>query len=508
MRKLRADMLMVAVAYEVLHMTDVERDGDNRFSLSLPRTGERILATTKDAVRQVPHVDFRPHRPTRLGGSPAVDNDPAPLDADDSSTMRLSSYELPQCRDFFMMASGKDSFALLTWPGSVLALARHEMGDGVRRSIYPETVTVPPNSIVLVRGDLIHAGASAADDSSRYGKAPAELTYSRSIWLHAYLRNKEEGVTDSIWLVDPHVFINSPLIILDDEDVDMVSDDGDGVNDVPNEGAPKVSGQSEVDGGGVYTSTDGSDAEPDDGSNSSSGSSSDRGRSRSRSDSGSRRGADDMQTSSASRGGRDRASRPSKAVQRTPKSQVRLQQRRSRSASGMDSSPDRSRGRSSRRRSRSRGRDSRRKQGNSRSPRDRRSSLDGPRSRPRDSGRRRRSSCHDRRPPSSIKGSRRRSRARSPSRSPSGGGRSLSPEKRCGSGLRDGPSRRTAPKRRFRRGDEQSRSRSASSSQSSARLPRFPSLSPSPRPARSRPARSSEGPTRTPSRSARRHGRR
>jgi len=507
-RKLRADMLMAAVAYEVLHMTDVERDADNRFSFSMPRTGARILATTKDAVRQVPHVDFRPHRPTRLGGSPAVDDDPAPLDADDSAMMRLSSYELPQCRDFFMMASGKDSFALVTWPGSVLALARHEMGDGVRRSIYPETVTVPPNSIILVRGDLVHAGASAADDSSRYGKAPAELTYSRSIRMHSYLRNKQEGITDSIWLVDPHVFINSPLIILDDEDVDMVSDDGDGVKEVPKEGAAKVSGESAGGGGGVHTSTDGSDAEPDDGSSGSSGSSSDRGRSRSRSDSDRRRGAEDMQTSFASRGGRDRASRPSKAVQRTPKSQVRRPQRRARSASGLDSSPARSRGRSSRRRSRSRGRDSRRKRGSSRSPRDRGSSLDGPRSRPRDSGRRRRSSSHDRRPPSSIKGSRRRSRARSLSRSSSGGRRSLSPDMRRGSGRRGGSSRRRAPQRRSRGGDDRSRSRSASSSQYSARLPRSPSMSPSPRPARHRPARSPEGSTRTYSRSARRHGRR
>jgi len=183
----RADMLLAAVAYEVLYITDAERDEDNQLSVSVPRTGARILSTAKDAVRQVPHVDSRPHR--MLGGSGEAagpEEDDGPIVVDDPYTMRLSSYEMPQCRNFFMMAAGKDSFIFVTFPRSVLALARYEVGDGVRLSIYPETVTVPRNSVALVRSDKVHAGASAADDAARYGKAPAELNYSRSTRFHMY----------------------------------------------------------------------------------------------------------------------------------------------------------------------------------------------------------------------------------------------------------------------------------------------------------------------------------
>ena len=109
LHKLRADMLLAAVAYEVLQMTDAERDQDNQLCASVPRTGARILATTKDAVRQVPHVDSRPSRMLRGSGKGAVpEEDDGHIDMTDPSTMRLSSYKMPQCRNCFMMAAGKD----------------------------------------------------------------------------------------------------------------------------------------------------------------------------------------------------------------------------------------------------------------------------------------------------------------------------------------------------------------------------------------------------------------
>jgi len=45
----------------------------------------------------------------RGSGKGAVpEEDDGPIDMDDPSTMRLSSYKMPQCRNCFMMAAGKD----------------------------------------------------------------------------------------------------------------------------------------------------------------------------------------------------------------------------------------------------------------------------------------------------------------------------------------------------------------------------------------------------------------
>jgi len=210
-----------------------------------------------------------------------------------------------------MMAAGKDSFVVVTWPGSVLALARHQMGDGVRRSIYPETGTVPRNSMALVRSDLVHAGASAADDAARYGKAPAELNYSRSIRFHMYQQHKKDKLQDAIRLVDPKVFISSALIILDDDEVYILSDnDNDGRDDeeVLVGGGPKAGnknptagtpgrGRKDGDGGSTSESSSGrskgSGGEP---SRDSSGN----GLSRSRSATSSGRSSDGIDVSSAS----------------------------------------------------------------------------------------------------------------------------------------------------------------------------------------------------------------
>ena len=60
-------------------------------------------------MRQVPQVDSRPSRMLRGSGKGAVpEEDDGPIDMDDPSTMRLSSYKMPQCRNCFMMAAGKD----------------------------------------------------------------------------------------------------------------------------------------------------------------------------------------------------------------------------------------------------------------------------------------------------------------------------------------------------------------------------------------------------------------
>jgi len=220
--KLRTDLLMAAVAYEVLLGPWTRKDKSGAPEVRTPKTGARILLTTSSALRQSAHVDadVTPTNGQRTGASLAADD--ADDDDDTAADSELDEYDHPTAWSYFAMASGKDGFALVHWPGSCGVISRVSRASAkaiarglnsgdilktVGTRLVPEIMFVPPNSIVLVRSDLVHAGAAAEDDSRRYGKALAELSYSHSIRHHLYLQHpRHHPLTDAIFLVSEQVF--------------------------------------------------------------------------------------------------------------------------------------------------------------------------------------------------------------------------------------------------------------------------------------------------------------
>jgi len=258
--KLRTDLLMAAVAYEVLLGPWTRKDKSGQPEVRTPKTGARILLTTSTALRQSAHVDadvtpmigqgtrastmtsgglpeaasnkqggqagseVLTQLPRQATASPQASAAENPDDDDDTAAdSELDEYDHPTAWSYFAMASGKDGFALVHWPGScgvisrvsrasAKAIAQGLSYDDILKTVgtrlVPEIMFVPPHSFVLVRSDLVHAGAAAEDDSRRYGKALAELSYSHSIRHHLYLQHpRHHPLTDAIFLVSDQIFL-------------------------------------------------------------------------------------------------------------------------------------------------------------------------------------------------------------------------------------------------------------------------------------------------------------
>lgn len=195
--KLKADMLMAAVAWKLLSAVRAFEGRSGPVKVRAPEGGGRILLTTKDAPRQRPHVDSRV----------VIDETfPAPPDAAEDVATTIPQYGMPKTTNFFVLASGADPFVLCVWPGSVLALQRICQGHPFERVIPMEVVTVPPYSMAFCRGDLVHAGAAASDDKLRHNRAPVEFAYPRSVRIHMYLQDPDHPLENAIHTVDPYVF--------------------------------------------------------------------------------------------------------------------------------------------------------------------------------------------------------------------------------------------------------------------------------------------------------------
>ena len=125
--------------------------------------------------------------------------------------------------NYFVMASGADGFWLRTWPGSVQVLRHVTAKSSKRRVVRPELVYVPPYSMAIFRGDLVHAGASAADNSDRMALtmatdadehgAPKDggngMSYSHCIRLHMYIQDVNIPIDNAIHVASPAVFMNA-----------------------------------------------------------------------------------------------------------------------------------------------------------------------------------------------------------------------------------------------------------------------------------------------------------
>jgi len=259
LHKLRKDLLMAAVTYEVLLGPWTRKEKSGQREVRTPKTCARILLTTSSALRQSAHVDDDvtpmsgqgtrasamtsgglpeaaskeqggqagrevltqlPRQATASLSASAADN---PDDDDDTATdSKLDEYDHPTAWSYFAVASGKDGSALLHWTGScgvisrvfrasAKAIAQGLNSDDIRKTLstrlVPVIMFVLPHSFVLVRSDLVHACAAAEDDSRRYGKALPELSYSHSIRHHLYLQHpRHHPLTDAIYIVSDQVF--------------------------------------------------------------------------------------------------------------------------------------------------------------------------------------------------------------------------------------------------------------------------------------------------------------
>jgi hypothetical protein len=64
-------------------------------------------------------------------------------------------------------------------------------------------VVVPPYSVLVVRGDLVHAGADASDDPERN---KPDRTYMHNVRFHIYLVRECESLLDAVHLPSNYMF--------------------------------------------------------------------------------------------------------------------------------------------------------------------------------------------------------------------------------------------------------------------------------------------------------------
>jgi len=263
--KLRTDVVLAAFAHAVISRVGAREEG-GQLCVRVPKTGSRLLLTTSAPSPQLPHVDSNPrHVPTvSVGqgagvgadgpggdallpltqvpehfrqGRPASSTEPAPTtppagapptssgsagasaSAPTGPTTALSEYTTAPAYNYFVMATGADGSWLRVWPGSVHVLRHLLAGHPDESAISPQLVFIPPYSVVIVRGDFVHAGAGAADNAARLAARTHEMRggaadnvadgsappfhYSHCIRLHMYVQDKDIPLDNAIHLALP-----------------------------------------------------------------------------------------------------------------------------------------------------------------------------------------------------------------------------------------------------------------------------------------------------------------
>lgn len=120
--------------------------GDSRVhNFSFPEYGSIFLRTCRNTSRQQAHCDFPPVEPE--GATPF--HDPAPI------------------HDLFIMYSGKQPFAIRVYGTSHIDMNVDTTDPSVllpiARNLRSKLEIVPPYSVLIGRGDLIHGGASGRE---------------------------------------------------------------------------------------------------------------------------------------------------------------------------------------------------------------------------------------------------------------------------------------------------------------------------------------------------------
>jgi len=135
-------------------------------TLSAPDTGGRLIITgTRDTPSQVTHLDY----------SFSVDESLAP----DGSSLRPP---------FFALISFGEYVPLYVLEGSQRLLQRtsHDLSE-IGSRLPLKQIVIPPWSLILLRGDLLHAGAGGADTAGKHAAR-----------FHMYIMRKGVALGDTI----------------------------------------------------------------------------------------------------------------------------------------------------------------------------------------------------------------------------------------------------------------------------------------------------------------------
>lgn len=112
-----------------------------QFQLKAPNTGMRLLLTGRGCPRQIPHIDF-------------------PMGSDEG----LEPFQARMCNSYAMIHTGED-------PGDIaIFVDSHRYSKGpetavqqLSKTLPPVKVNIPPYSVIILRGELHHAGLGFED---------------------------------------------------------------------------------------------------------------------------------------------------------------------------------------------------------------------------------------------------------------------------------------------------------------------------------------------------------
>ena len=146
--------------------------------VQMPANGVRFLVTSENTPRQHAHTDFEWGDHHRIGWYPA--------------------------RGFFIMVSGAMPFKLVLWPGSHLFVRHrdHSLASRICKTLPHEMAVVPPYSVFIGRGDLVHAGAGYADDEDLLKEKFGEnRPYPEKIRIHVYVAESQKSFPAAVFTV-------------------------------------------------------------------------------------------------------------------------------------------------------------------------------------------------------------------------------------------------------------------------------------------------------------------
>jgi len=149
----------------------IVQTGSGEAPLQFPTTGSRLLFHTPNARKQKAHCDFE-----------TVSYE------ENAEAWNPPSEDL----GYFAMAAGEDGFHLRVWEqGHKLLFGPPEAVEHIAPTISSRVLFVPPFSVLLVRGDLPHAGVG--------GEENAGDEWKMRIRLHIYIHRKGRPVLDQLF---------------------------------------------------------------------------------------------------------------------------------------------------------------------------------------------------------------------------------------------------------------------------------------------------------------------
>jgi len=165
---------------------DVLADDNVENPLQFPATGSRLLFQTKRADAQRPHFDF----------------DKPQYEEGKSMPWNPGKEDL----SYFAMISGRDGFKVRVWLNGHKALyGPFTLTQEIGRLLPSHLVDVPPCSVLVMRGDMPHAGISGKD-----GDGPGESSGREAMHIrfHMYITRTISSLKDSVYLAAHNLRIN------------------------------------------------------------------------------------------------------------------------------------------------------------------------------------------------------------------------------------------------------------------------------------------------------------